>query len=109
LTIQILHYEFLGPVQLSDWGPPMEKLVYLIMARNEDKFDIIFADECEKTEATDFFTKNNHFKCWISNAGSEKNLYLSIYPMWDSTTIERKRVLQRIISRFKPTCNFDKE
>ena len=29
LSIQILQYEFLGPIPLDEWGPPMEKLVLL--------------------------------------------------------------------------------
>lgn len=107
LTIQILHYEFLGPVKLFEWGPPMEKVVYIILSRNDDKFNIIFADQCEKTEETDFFTKNNKFKCWVSNAGSENYLYLSIFPLWESAEDERKRIVEKIISRYKPTCNLE--
>ena len=80
MTIQILHYEFLGPIKLSEWGPPMEEVVYVILARQKDRFNIIYVDETEKTDKSDFFTKNDKFKCWITHAGSENNLYLSIYP-----------------------------
>ncbi|MDX1533798.1 MAG: hypothetical protein R3230_06315, partial [Nitrosopumilaceae archaeon] len=62
MSIQILQYEFLGPIRLSEWGPPMEKVVYLIMSRDKDRFNIIYADECEKTEKNDFFTQNDQFK-----------------------------------------------
>lgn len=105
MTFQILQYEFLGPIKLSEWGPPMDRVVYILLKRTNGTFQIIYAGESDKTEATDFFTKNDNFKCWIQNAGSESNLYLSIYPMWDSTPQQRQRILQKIINTFHPPCN----
>ena len=109
MSIQILHYEFLGPIRLSEWGPPMEKVVYLIMSKNKDGFNIIFTDICEETEKNDFFTQNDKFKCWIKNAGSEEDLYLSIFPMFEAETFERNRVADKIISHYKPVCNLQSE
>ena len=83
----------------------MEKVVYLIMSRDKDRFNIIYADECEKTEKTDFFIKNDKFKCWLQNGGREENLYLSILPMFEAEDYERKRVVEKIISGYKPICN----
>jgi hypothetical protein len=105
VTIQILQYEFLGPIRLSEWGPPMEEVVYILFAKNKDVFNIIYAGESGKTEASDFFTKNEQFKCWLSNAGSENNLYLSIYPMWESSQSARKQLVHKIVDRYKPVCN----
>ena len=105
MTLQILHYEFLGPIGLSEWGPPMDKVLYLLLRRTKDTYEIIYAGESERTESADFFTKNDKFKCWLQNAGSEKNLYLSIYPMWDSSTEERQRLLSKIIAKYNPVCN----
>ena len=50
MSIQILQYEFLGPIPLSEWGPPMEKLVYLILSRTKDKFDMVYVGDCQKTD-----------------------------------------------------------
>jgi hypothetical protein len=105
MPIQVLHCEFLGPVKLSEWGPPMDKVLYLLLKRTKDTYEIIYAGDSEKTENADFFTKNDKFKCWVQNAGTEQNLYLSIYPMWDSTPEERKRLLSKIITGYKPSCN----
>ncbi len=107
MTIQILSYEFLGPIKLSEWGPPMEEVLYLIMSKNKDTFQIIHAGESGKTDDVGFFTKNEKFKCWISNADSEHNLHLCIYPMWGSTPEQRTRILNKIIQRYNPTCNAD--
>ena len=105
VSIQILQYEFLGPIRLSEWGPPMEEVAYILFAKNKDVFNIIYAGESGKTEASDFFTKNEQFKCWLSNAGGENNLYLSIYPMWESSQSARKQLVRKIVDKYKPVCN----
>ena len=107
MAIQILHYEFLGPIKLSDWGPPMSEVVFVILARNKDIFNIIYIDQLEKTNETDFFTKNKKFKCWLSQTGSENNLYLSIYPMVGSDNKERQRIVNKALEQYKPVCNME--
>ena len=66
---------------------------------------MIYVGESDKTEARDFFTKNDQFKCWLSYAGKEENLYLSIYPMWESSGSERSQLIRKIIYKYKPVCN----
>jgi len=105
VAIQILHYEFLGPIKLSEWGPPMEAVVYIIFSKNKDVFNMLYVAETGKTEAEDFFTKNAQFKCWLSHAGNEENLYLSIYPMWESSESERLQLAQKIVNKYEPICN----
>lgn len=108
MALQILSYEFLGPIKLSEWGPPMDKVVYLLLRHNKGSFQIIYAGELEKTTEANFFTKNEKFQCWLQNAGTEDNLYLSIYPMWDSKPHDRQNLLQKIIATFQPICNEEK-
>ena len=85
----------------------MESVVYIVLARDKDTYSILYVDQNEKTEETDFFTKNDKFKCWISHAGSENNLYLSIYPMFDSDKNERKKIVNKTINRYQPICNLE--
>lgn len=105
MSIQILQYEFLGPIPLSEWGPPMEKVVYLILSRVKDSFNIIYVGDCEKTEEKSFFVNNSNFKCWMKTAGSEDSLYLAILPMFESNQNMRKGIINKIILRYKPPCN----
>jgi len=105
LSIQILQYEFLGPILLDEWGPPMEKLVYLILSKDQDKFNILYVDDCEKTDDKSFFIQHPDFKCWIQKSGSEKSLYLAILPMFESSKDQRQNVRNKILSRYKPPCN----
>ena len=105
MTIQILHYEFLGPIKLAEWGPPMDEVIFVILAREKDIFNVIYVEQSEKTNQNDFFTKNEKFKCWLTHAGSEKNLYLSIYLMPNSDEKDRQRIVTKAISHYKPICN----
>ena len=107
MSIQILQYEFLGPIPLDEWGPPMEKLVYLIMSRDQDKFNIIYAGDCEKTDDVSFFTQNSRFKCWMQHSISIKTLHLAILPMFESSKEYRQNIINKIINRYKPVCNSD--
>jgi hypothetical protein len=105
LHIQILQYDFLGPIPLDEWGPPMEKLVFLILARDKDKFNIVYVGDCGKTDDKSFFVQHPQFKCWIQQSGSEKSLYLAILPMFESNDDYRQNVLDKIMTHYKPPCN----
>jgi predicted RNA-binding Zn-ribbon protein involved in translation (DUF1610 family) len=105
LSIQILQYEFLGPISLDEWGPPMEKLVYLIMSRENDNFNIVYVGDCEKTDDVSFFTQNSQFKCWMQHSTSEKSLHLAILPLSESGKEYRQNIINKIINRYKPVCN----
>ena len=105
MSIQILQYEFLGPIRLDEWGPPMEKLVYLILSKDKDRFNIIYVGDCEKTEENSFFVQHSQFKCWVKESGSEQALHLAILPLFESSKEKRKNILNKIVSRYKPPCN----
>jgi hypothetical protein len=105
VSIQILQYEFLGPIKLDEWGPPMEKVVYLIFSRKKDSFNIIYVGDCEKTNEKNFFKNNPTFKCWTQKVGSEDSLYLAILPMFESNESYRKKIVNKIILRYHPSCN----
>ncbi len=83
----------------------MEKVVYIILSRDKDQFRPTYAGVCEQTHDRAFFTSMDSFKCWISMAGSEQNLYLAILPMFESDEYERRRITDRVITALKPSCN----
>jgi len=83
----------------------MEKVIYLIMVRQKDSFNIIYAGDCEHTSDNAFFTENPNFECWVKQSGSEKSLYLAIFPMFESGNDERKKIIDRVITRYNPLCN----
>ncbi|MCV0431568.1 MAG: hypothetical protein K5781_08350 [Nitrosopumilus sp.] len=105
MSIQILQYEFLGPIPLEEWGPPMEKLVYLILSRDKDKFNIVYLGNCQKTNDKAFFVQHPQYKCWIEKSGSEKSLYLAILPLFESSDDHRENVYKKILTHYKPVCN----
>lgn len=105
MTLQILHYEFMGPIRLGEWGPPMKEVVYILLAKSRDKFSLIYADQCSESDEVGFFTKSPRFKCWIEQAGAENNLYVAIHPMFGSSATKRRFVVGKIVSKYSPHCN----
>ena len=83
----------------------MEKLIYLILSEDKDKFNILFVGECDKTDDESFFVKHPSYKCWIQHSRSEKSLHLAILPMFESNGDRRKNVLNKIVTSYKPACN----
>ena len=82
----------------------MDKVIYIIFNQDKSGFIPLYVDESDKTDQNDFFTQNDNFKCWIQHAGTEDNLYLSILPLWESEKLERKRIVTKIISKYRPLC-----
>jgi hypothetical protein len=85
----------------------MDKVIYIIFNQEKSGFIPLYVDESDKTEQNDFFTQNENFKCWIQHAGNENNLYLSILPLWESEAPERKRIVNKIISKYRPLCQIE--
>lgn len=105
MGLQILQYEFLGPIPLSEWGPPMGDLVYLVLSRSKDRFNILYVDDCAHTDDKAFFVQHRQFKCWAEKAGSDSALYLAVFPMKDSKSEQRRLVMRRVLSVYRPLCN----
>jgi hypothetical protein len=85
----------------------MDEVIYILFSKTKDVFNIIFVDQSEKVTEIDFFIKNDKFNCWLQHAGSEDCLYLGIYPMWNSEKVDRERIVQKIVSKYKPVCNIE--
>ena len=85
----------------------MDKVIYIIFAQDKSGFIPLFVGESYKTDEKDFFTQNEKFKCWIQHAGNEEMLYLSILPLWESDEPERKRIVEKIISKYRPLCQIE--
>jgi hypothetical protein len=83
----------------------MDEVIYVLFGKIKEGFNVIYADQSDKVTESNFFIKNDKFKCWLQHTGSEDSLYLAIYPMWNSEKDDRERIVQKIISKYKPACN----
>ena len=83
----------------------MEKLVYLVLSFDKDKFNILYVGKCEKTNDESFFTRHPSHSCWTQNMGYEKSLFLAILPLFESSDDERQNVVNKIMALYKPVCN----
>ena len=98
---------FLGQSRSLNGGPPMDKVIYIIFTQNKSGFVPLYVSESDKTDQNNFFTQNDNFKCWVQHAGNEDNLHLSILPLWESEELERKRIVEKIISKYRPLCQIE--
>lgn len=105
MTLQILHYDFLGPAHVSEWKPPMEDTVYVLLGRSRDRFTVVYVGECKSTSKVDYLTQNPLFGRWVRAAGGERNLYICLHQSPDDAV--RARIVSRIASVYKPECNAD--
>ena len=90
---------------MDEWGPPMENVIYAMLARQKDQFHLVYVDVCESTQEASFFVSNPDFKCWMEKARSEQNLYVAILPMFDADAGGRKHVRDRLVLALRPPCN----
>lgn len=102
MALQILQYEFLGPVPIAEWGPPMENLVYVLLAADGERLSVVHAGQCAKSDDPAFFTSNPKFKCWMERAGAEKNLRVAVLPVPGDA--DRERVVRDILKKYRPPC-----
>ena len=83
----------------------MGEILYAVLSRDRDRFNMLYAGDCEHTDDKAFFVQHGQFKCWVEKAGSDSALYLAVLPMKDSGAQRRQVVLQRIIRSYRPPCN----
>ena len=85
----------------------MDKVIYIIFKQDKSGFVPLYACESDNTEQNDFFTQNDSFKCWIQHAGNEDFMYLSFLPLCESYEPERKRIVEKIIAKYRPLCQVE--
>src|SRR3972149_1192700 len=107
MSIQWSSYEFTEPVVLQYWDPPRKSGIYAIMYRPDPlkkptTFTVVYFGETENFAERGFPWNHESSGCWIQQAGSKNNVYVSIYLMPNSTKDERRKIEQELIDLCKP-------
>ena len=102
--------KFDGPYPATNWEPPYRAAVYAIMMKpdHENKpttYRILYFGESGNLSERGFWKSHHKYQCFISNAGSDSNIYIGIYKMPNSTEDERKVVEEKLITQYGPICN----
>lgn len=99
------NYTFSTPVRLTTWIPQSVPGVYAISVRRNDSFSPIYFGETEDLAARGINNTHHAYDCWLSETGSEQDIYVSVHPMANSTESDRRRVEDSLITQYNPVCN----
>lgn len=96
---------FTTPVRITTWEAPYRAAVYTISIRTDNSFSPIYFGESGNLDERGFLRSHHSYQCWLREAVSEQNIYISIYPMPNSTEEQRQEIEGRLISQYHPVCN----
>ena len=90
------------PFPVEEWNPPKKAALYLILRKDDGM--IIYVGESGNLEDRDFWRGHHKYNCWVRVAGAEKNLAIALYPMVDSTPVQRKELESSLVRKLQPLC-----
>jgi len=102
---------FSEPVLISTWSPLYRAGLYAILVFDitisPKPYRVIYFGESSNLSERGFLTSHHKYSCWVREAGSSGNLYISVYLMPNSTADQRRAIEQKLIAMYKPICNQD--
>lgn len=96
---------FTTPIVLSSWIPTDQSGIYAISIRRNNDFIPIYFGETDNYAGRGINESHHAYDCWIREAGSIDNIYISFYYMHNSTENQRREIEQRLIQQFNTVCN----
>ena len=93
---------FTKPFPMDEWDPPKKAALYLILRKDDGM--IIYVGESGNLDDREFWKGHQKYNCWVRVAGAEKNLAIALYPMADSTPIQRKEIESSLVKKLQPLC-----
>ena len=96
---------FSDPIRLTTWIPQSIAGVYAISIRTSTGFSPIYFGESENLEERGINATHHAYSCWLREAGSEENIFISIRLMPNSTEDHRREREGSLISQYNPVCN----
>ncbi len=104
--MKIGSYDFDGPFQLENWNAPRRAGVYCVLHKdNSNSYNVDYVGESEDLSDRGFPWNHHRSNCWVREAGSRSNVYITVYYMPSSTKQQRTAVESELIRQYNPTCN----
>lgn len=101
-------YRFDGPFGLASWIPACSVGVYVVMAPKDLSnavFRVLYFGESDGLHRPGFYRGHPRYGSWVSKAGSERDLYIGVYRMPNSTPEQRQALETLLVERYRPACN----
>lgn len=109
MSIKLGNYIFSEPVPIASWSPPCQAGLYAIMVFDPlwtpFPFRVIYFGESGNLSEQGFLRSHHKYADLIQEAGSERNLYISVYPLPNSTLEIRGVIKSKLIEHYRPACN----
>ncbi|MCE5248687.1 zf-HC2 domain-containing protein [bacterium] len=111
LTSRIIaDYSIEGPFRLNEWTQSPDPGIFAVLHKPDpdthpDRYIIDYLGEAGRLSYRGFTWTPVVRNCLLTHIDSEDNLYIAIYRMPDSTTLERQNISNILIRKFKPYFN----
>jgi len=107
--IKIGRYYLNGPWPLGDNSIITTSLLYAILCKKDDKYDIIYIEDVGKIEAAIDLSKKEQYDCWLKNCSQEaENLYIALSQSYSDSEKhspeEKKKIQQDLENQTNPSC-----
>ena len=107
--IYFANYQFSDPECLLNWATSEKSGIFAILVQDPTSrskpYKAIYFGESEDMSERGFFKSHFRYDRWIREAGSEADLYISVFPMPDSTPDLRQGIETFLIKYYHPACN----
>jgi hypothetical protein len=103
------NYQFSDPECLLNWTTSEKSGIYAILVKDStsrsNPYKAIYFGESEDMSERGFFKSHYRYERWILEAGNEADLYISVFPMQNSTSELRQGIEAFLIKYYQPSCN----
>jgi len=102
--VEIGKYYFVGPFLLKENDLIGGPVVYAVLCKNNEEYDIMYIDEVEKRAQ---LLKHSQYRCWLNNCNQKlKNLYLAVLwtPLDKYSSKQREEIQEELKSQISPPC-----
>lgn len=111
MAIKWLGRVFEGPFPIKYWEPYKHPVVFAVMVKPNPKtapvsFRILFFGHTARVADSGYFMRHRKVKCWINLSGAFEGLHIGFHVMPDSSPEERDQIVDELIRRYKPICNY---
>lgn len=107
--IYFANYQFSDPEYLLNWTTSEKSGIYAILVQDPTSrskpYKAIYFGESEDMSERGYLKSHHRYDCWIREVGIETDLYISVFPMPDSTPEIRQGVEAFLIKYYQPACN----
>ncbi len=105
--VKIGKYYFKGPELLADNNVIAVPLLYTVLCKRDNGYDIIYVGNVGNIEgATDLF-KDEQYSCWLNNCGQkDRNLYITFFQFSSENfnIKEQEKIQQNLKEQISPPC-----